>query len=862
MDKEQWQKVLEVFNQLVELTAEEQSAALSALAKTDQEIYEAVLPLLEEESSLHPALQTNATHPWSVEEDLSLAGTQIGAYRLIELIGSGGMGSVFLAERSVGDFERMVALKLIKPGGIQEESIRKFRKERQILATLTHPGIARLYDGGESSEGRLYFTMEHVPGEDVLTFLQNQQADFSQRIQVFLSIAKAISYAHAQLVLHLDIKPGNILVDEEGQVKVLDFGVAENVEESEGNSAESNTNSSQQYTLAYGSPEQLSGKPTSTRSDIYSLGVLLYQILTGSLPVTPDTTNPAEYREAVLTATFPLASTASTFVHSSITRSKLAGDIDMILAKAMAKEEGERYGSVDELISDLEAHLDQKPISLREDDSLYAASRFFARNRSWLSILIIGLVGLISLGSYYTIQLRKEKNQAIAESNKNKELLSFVTSMFVDADPFYAQGDTLTVYDLLNQGSARIDSSLKGEPELYAEMLHTLGNLYHGLGDYDNADSLVRKAAAVVEQNPVLQATQLQARILFLLSNVEYAYGEYEAAEKSVNEALRIVQSGIGDPGDDCSYLRYLGDLAIEQQQFTTADSLFRISLSCLHQLEYQNQFKLAEIYHSLGAVNRNLQQFDTAKFYLTKSLRLKERMYSFPHTEIAYTQNNLASLYFEIGDLDTALVYALASLEQRKNVFGPYHVETVASMGNLARIYSDLGKIDSSLMLAIAMEKSLGGIFGSAHPYLLGAISQQGNRYNQLERFTEGEESFRRGIVLHKQLTAGKGENALPFQGAVLSHGLSISLFKQKRYLEALTAVQKAWQFREIIGDPGNYHNAYINLTYGQILARLDQEEEATFRLLEAKEILSELPERHKEFLIRVQETFDYMAE
>lgn len=860
MDKEQWQKVADTFNRLVDLSAEERVTALSKLAETDQEMYQVILLLLEEEESIHPALQTNAVRPWSVEEDVSLVGTNIGVYRLVELIGSGGMGSVFLAERSVGDFDRIVALKLIKPGGIKEEAIRRFRKERQILANLTHSGIARLYDGGESAEGRLFFTMEHVPGKDILTFLNEKKADFAHRIQLFLEVARAISYAHAQLVLHLDIKPGNILVDEEGQVKVLDFGVAENVEEVTENPTEAKINSSQQYTLAYGSPEQLSGMPASTRSDIYSLGVLLYQILTGRLPITLDIKSPAEYKHAVLTVTFPLASAASTFPHLSVTKKKLAGDIDLILTKALAKEERKRYVSVDELISDLEAHLDQKPISLREDDSLYVASRFFARNRSWLSILLVGLVGLISLGSYYTIQLQKERNQAIAESKKNKELLGFVTSMFVDADPLYAQGDTLTVYDLLSHGTARVDSLLKGEPELHAEMLQTLGNLYHGLGDYDNADSMVRKAVAVVERNPVLHTTELQADILFLLSNVKYAYGEYEAAEKSVQEALRIVQSGIGDPGDDCSYLRYLGDLATEQQQFTTADSLFRESLSCVQGLVEPDQVQLTEIYHSLGSINRDLQQFDTAKFYLTKSLRLKEQIYSPPHTEIAYTQNNLASLYLETGHPDTALVYALASLDQRKKVFGLYHVETVASMGNLSRIYSEQGKKDSSLALSVAMENSLSGIFGGAHPYLLGAISQQGNQYNQMNRYQEGEGSFRRGIMMHKQLTAGKGEDALAFQGGILYHGLSISLFKQKRYLEALAVIKDAWRFREIIGDPTNYHDAYVNVAYGEILAQLGQKEEATSRLLEAKKLLSELPERHKEFLIRIQETLDYM--
>lgn len=860
MDKEQWQKVSKVFNELVDLSIEERATALSQLAKIDPDVYQAILPLLEEEASIHPALQTNATHPWSVADDLTLTGTNIGIYRLVELIGSGGMGSVFLAERSVGDFDRTVALKLIKPGGIKEEAIRRFRKERQILANLTHPGIARLYDGGESQEGRLFFTMEFVPGKDMLTFLEEEDANFQQRVQVFLSVARAISYAHAQLVLHLDIKPGNILVDEEGQVKVLDFGIAENVYESGENSPELSLNKSKQYTLAYGSPEQLSGKPTSTRSDVYSLGVLLYQILTNVLPVPPDTRNPREYKRTVLAAKFAPASTAATFPHPSITKRKLAGEIDLILAKALAKKEGERYDSVNELVSDLEAHLNQKPISLREQDSLYVASRFFARNRSWLSILMVGLVGLISLGSYYTIELQKEKNQAIAESRKNKELLSFVTSIFEEADPFFAQGDTLTVYDLLTQGSQRVDSLLEDEPELHAEMLYTLGNLYHGLGDYDNADSMVGKAIGVLENNPTLKASKLEAKILFLLSNVEYAFGEYEVAEKRANDALAIARSGIGDPGDDCSYLRYLGDLATEQQQFTKADSLFRNSLSCVDQLDDQDLFQLSEIYHSLGAVNRNLQQFDTAKYYLIKSLRLKEQIYSPPHTEIAYTQNNLASLYLETGYLDTALTYALASLEQRKKVFGLYHVETVASMGNVSRIYSDLGNLDSSLVLAIAMENSLSGIFGGAHPYLLGAISQQGHRYNQLLRFGEGEKTFRRGIVAHNQLRAGKDESAFAFPGSILYHGLSISLLRQKKYQEALVAVKQAWHFREIIGDSTNFHNGYVNVAYGEILARLGQKDEAIERLKDAKELLEEVPKAHEEFLTKIQEILDFM--
>ncbi|MFK7923169.1 MAG: serine/threonine-protein kinase, partial [Bacteroidia bacterium] len=284
LDPEIWAIVSEQFHTLVDLPVREQRESLERLKIDHPAAYEPLLKLLAAESTLHPVLQTGSTHPWQVAEDETLVGTEIGIYRLIEHVGSGGMGSVFLAERTTEDFDRKEALKLIRPGGLQEESVRRFKQERQILANLTHPGIARLYDGGTTAEGRLYFTMEHVEGQDIITYLESRDAGLAERLALFHKVAEAISYAHSRLVLHLDLKPSNILVTEAGEVKILDFGVAERLNEEEVSFSSELTEATHRYTLAYGSPEQLQGETLSTQSDIYTLGVLLYQILVGQLP--------------------------------------------------------------------------------------------------------------------------------------------------------------------------------------------------------------------------------------------------------------------------------------------------------------------------------------------------------------------------------------------------------------------------------------------------------------------------------------------------------------------------------------------------------------------------------------------------
>ena len=537
-DANQWKRIAACFMELAELPPHEQQIALAKLRQEDKSLFEAVKQLLEEESSLHPILHTSSPDIWNTESDIQLVGSQIGPYFLADHMGSGGMGSVFLAERRMEDFDQKVALKLIRPGNTGEEAIERFREERQILANLTHPGIARLYDGGTTESGRLYFTMELVDGQDILTFLNTQNAELSTRIQYFLAIVRAIAYAHTRLVLHLDLKPGNILVNEEGEIKVLDFGVARRLDNEVFVFANESAGSKQPYTLAYGAPEQLLGEMLSTRSDIYSLGVLLYQILTDQLPVSPEDDDWMLYRDKVLAGKIHLPSSQSKFPHTIINRNKLEGDLDTIAMKCLERNPEDRYNSVEQLISDLEAYLEDRPISLKRHESAYTFGKFLKRNRTWITTLGIALIGLILLISFYTQQLQSERNEAIKEARKNEALLNFVTDIFQEADPFYARGDTLTVYDLLSQASLRIDTALIDQPDLYTEMVYTLGDIYIGLGEYDLADSMAQKGLQIAVGEPALYQSSTHARLLQLLGSIHHVNGAYQLALQTAEEGL------------------------------------------------------------------------------------------------------------------------------------------------------------------------------------------------------------------------------------------------------------------------------------------------------------------------------------
>lgn len=843
-DHQQWQRISEEFHALVDLPSEAQQQRLKALEAEDGSLYQAVVELLDQEKALHPALQTRATASWDLGQDEALVGTDLGPYRLTQLLGSGGMGSVFLAERNQEDFEQTVALKLIRPGGFTEDAIERFRQERQILASLAHPHIARLYDGGQTEEGRLFFTMERVEGKDLLSFLEHANLDV--RIDLFLQLCKAIAYAHTRLVLHLDLKPSNILVNDQGEVKVLDFGVAEKFDVSTVDFSP-HPSGSRRYTLAYGAPEQLLGHPVSTRTDLYSLGVLLYEILTGRLPIEVGTASYAQDKQKLVNQ--PILPPSQ-----KVDSARLRGDLDAIVMTCLARNPDERYASVEQLIADLEAWKQQRPISLRRNERGYVAQKFLRRNRSWLTGVAVAVSALLFLGTFYTIRLQQERNRALNEAQKNEQLLSFVTDIFQKADPFIAQGDTLTVYDLLGQAQTRVETELTTQPGLYAEMMKTLGAIYLALNEYERADSLVQRALTTMDDHPDLRETVLHGELLFLKSDLEYGLGKYEEAEQTARKGLAIDLT-LGPQGNPARFYQLLGNLANEQFHFERADSLFQ-QTKALYLAELDSSSaEVAGLLHSLGDLKRRMRQYDSAELYSRAALRSKQQLYQAPHTELAYTLNHLASLYLELGQLDTALYYAQQSLHQRRIVLGDTHIETIASLGNVGRILDRLGRYEESIPLKQEMVAATTRLFPEAHPYQIASFGQLGRSLLAEDRYDEAEAAYEESVSIFQQLIANGQEEQYAYPGVIAYQGMGMTLFQQGRFEASLSNILRAIDLNERLGDPGSVMSIRLVLTLGQLYLRLGDVEAGRAKLEETRTIIKQQPQPNQAWLDLIEE-------
>ncbi|HZJ01551.1 MAG TPA: serine/threonine-protein kinase, partial [Gemmatimonadaceae bacterium] len=455
--KEHWVQVEAVLGALLDVPTQERPALLEKLSADDPTLRKEVESLIDAHSRAGNFLEDSAAQfaaSHMIEADSAgdrahLPGTVIGRYRLLEEIGRGGMGSVWLAERADGQFDQRVALKLVKRGMDTDEILARFLRERQILARLEHPNIARLLDGGVSEDGRPYFAMEYVPGISITAYCDRQRASIEERLRRFIPVCRAIEYAHRNLIVHRDLKPSNVVVDDDGNVKLLDFGIAKLLGDEDA-AGHHTGGASRLMTPEYASPEQLAGSRITTASDIYQLGALLYELLTSHSPNPGDRVTPSEARHntPALSLVRPSAAvrrkSAITDVEGqphvrdavSIAANRattperlqrtLKGDLDAIVLTAMRNEPDLRYPTAESIADDIERHLTFEPIRFGSDSLSYRALKFVRRHRLRVASATLIVLALISGISIYTIQVRKEREFAqleAAKSAQNAQLL-------------------------------------------------------------------------------------------------------------------------------------------------------------------------------------------------------------------------------------------------------------------------------------------------------------------------------------------------------------------------------------------------------------------------------------------------------
>ena len=416
------------------------------------------------------------------------AGQHIGPYRLLRELGRGGMGSVWLAERIDGQFSQQVALKLIKLGMDSALVQSQFRHEREILARLQHPNIAHLIDGGIDGRGRPWFAMALVEGVGLRQWIERDGPDFHQRLRLFVKLCRAVAHAHQQLVVHRDLKPGNVLVQADGEPRLLDFGIAKLLEDDPAHTATQH----RFLTRDFAAPEQLRGEAVTTATDVYALGLILFELLTGSRYRALHEAGQGTLRPSATPAT-------AVTIDAGISRRQLRGDLDAIIMCALADDPERRYPGAQALADDMQRHLDGKPIEARPDGFAYRSAKFARRHRAAVAVAAIGLIALLGASGVAFWQAHaktQEAERARIALRQSETTRDFIQSVFLGADPTRSKGTATTAGELLAAAHERVPRELGNEPAIAAQMLEQIGNTYVSLGEDELARSTLREALA------------------------------------------------------------------------------------------------------------------------------------------------------------------------------------------------------------------------------------------------------------------------------------------------------------------------------------------------------------------------------
>jgi len=718
IDETTWAVLNSLFDRALDLQRGERLAWIDSLGPE----YDALKPRLRDLLSNGVALRTSqllGTIPKFSDvpddDDGSPAAEQgdlVGPYRLLHELGAGGMATVWLAERHDGLIPRPVALKL--PRGYWRRAAlgERLTRERDILATLTHPNIARLYDAGITAAGQPYLALEYVEGGRIDEFIRDAGLDVRKRLALFLQVTDAVAYAHAQLVVHRDLKPSNILVTTDGQVRLLDFGIAKLLEQGEARESELTERSGRALTPDYASPEQIAGTPIGTASDVYSLGVVLYELLTRVRPYRLAHDSRGALEEAILQVD---PARPSDVAEERSTGKALRGDLDWIVLKAMAKERERRYRSAAELGADLRRFLRNEPVDASPPSATYRIGKFVRRHRVAVTAAALLILTLIA-GTVGTtagmLRARRAEAAARTEAATAERYSKFLVDMFETAAPEKSKGRDITAREIVQQGAARIRADLANDPLLEARLLATIGWVYTRLGLYSEARSPLDDAVALARHMGDTGKVDL-AQALFRRGQAERYLDESGKAESDDREALAILERTYGP--DDVRVEPALTELA---QLLRTSDPeqalrLYRRGYDLVVAAHGRSNGTAAVLLQNIGAVHDRARRYREAKDAYEQALPLLRRNFGERDHHVATVLGNLAQLYQILGDYPRAFDAAQRGLEIDTTVSGPDHPDVGIAWLQLARISDKLG----NQRLALEQIDRAGAIFGRRLP-------------------------------------------------------------------------------------------------------------------------------------------------
>jgi eukaryotic-like serine/threonine-protein kinase len=630
-------------------------------------------------------------------------GTRLGAYRLVAELGSGGMGVVYLAERDDGELERRVAVKLLPPGLGTAAALARFREERQILARLDHPDIARLIDAGTSAGGRPYFVMEQVDGEPIDLSCRRRRLALADRVRLVARVCRAVHAAHQNLVVHRDIKPGNVLVTADGAPKLLDFGIAKRLDGD--GAAPATVGPWRPMTPEYASPEQLRGEPVSTATDVYGLGVLLYELLTGVHPFRTPGTAPHEVARRIC-ETRPVRPSAAVAAGAAgldapperLAR-RLRGDLDAIVLAAMHPEPARRYASAERLAEDLERFLDGRPVVARADSLAYRAGKFVRRHRLAVAaavLVVLLLAGFAAAMAVQSARVERQRVEAERERRRAERVSSFLVELFEVSYPTREQARSVTARELLDRGAERIAAGLEDEPEVEARLLATIANVYDQLGLYAEARPLLERRLELAralhgDEHPEVAEAHSQLAIN------AWRRGDYAVAESLHERVIALRRRLLGtDAPEVADSLNALAAMLHEAGEYARAETAHRAALAIRRARFGEESWQVSQSLGNLGWLLHDRGRFAEAEELYRRALALNRRLFGDEHRWVAQGWSNLALLHHDRGELDAAAEVYVRAWEMDRRLLGEEkHPDLAIHLHNQARLWHDRGDLE-----------------------------------------------------------------------------------------------------------------------------------------------------------------------
>ena len=758
-DADRWQRVERVLDRALTLEPARWPSVLDEACSGDPELraeVEALLARLPQASgflsSPPDAVAAALLQSMTEGEPDPFIGRRIGSYLVDREVGRGGMSRVFLAHRADGAFEQEVALKLLRPGLDSELDLERLRAERQILAKLDHPNIARLLDGGVTDDGFPYLVLEYVNGAPIDRYCTDRALPLARRLELFATVAEATQYAHRNLVVHRDLKPSNIFVTTDGRVKLLDFGLAKLLEQREGGVQTRLTHTGQRWmTPAYAAPEQIRGEPITTLTDVYQLGVVLYELLTGQLPFPLRARSLHELEEVILREEAAPPSSVS-----AVNRA-LRDDVDAIVLKALRKEPDRRYASAAAMLDDIERFRDGRPLLARPDSATYRMRKFVGRHRLGVATSA-AILALIAGAGIREASLRA---RAEAEASKARAVEDYLVSVFDVADPFappsLRSGD-VTARALLDRGAARVDSVLAGHAQNQAELRTVFGRVYSNLGLFEEAASQQRRSLA---ERRTLYGPRHPA-----VAEAMDALGQTLAAQDKLDEAEPLLVGALAQRrtffGNQdtvtAASIDHVAQLRQARNDFAGADSLYRQALAIRRAVLGPRDLGVATSLNNLGLSLFWKGAYDDAEPLYREALAIQVEKLGQDHPYTAQTLQNLAQVQQFRGKIDEAEALYRQSLAAKRKSLGSAHPSVTIGLNNLGamliREKGDWEKAEPLVREALALDRQM---FGENHANVAASLDNLGTILRDKGDFDEAERTYREALSVNRAVLGPK---------------------------------------------------------------------------------------------------------